>query len=143
MASEQKTQIMNAPVEKIYKVLSDYEAYSEFMDGVTKVEVISRDGNKVKARYNLNMIKQFTYTIDLVEEENKSVSWTFDEGDIFSMNSGSWKLKDLGDATTEVDYSIEVDIKIKMLGAGMITKQLTKIQLPAMMKSVENRAQKI
>ena len=143
MASEQKTQIMNAPVEKIYKVLSDYEAYSEFMDGVTKVEVISRDGNKVKARYNLNMIKQFTYTIDLVEEENKSVSWTFDEGDIFSMNSGSWKLKDLGDGTTEVDYSIEVDIKIKMLGAGMITKQLTKIQLPAMMKSVENRAQKI
>lgn len=143
MASEQKTQIMNAPVDKIYKVLSDYEAYPEFMDGVTKVEVLSRDGNKVNARYSLNMIKKFTYTLDLVEVENKSVSWTFDEGDIFSVNSGSWDLKDLGDGTTEVKYSVEVDIKIKMLGAGMITKQLTKIQLPAMMKSVEERAKSI
>ena len=59
------------------------------------------------------------------------------------MNNGNWDLKDLGDGTTEVSYSIEVDIKIKMLGAGMITKQLTKIQLPAMMKAVEKRAQEI
>ena len=143
MASEQKTQIMNAPIDKIYKVLSNYEAYPEFMDGVTKVEVLKRDGNNVNAEYSLNMIKKFTYTIDLVEVENKSVSWTFDDGDIFSVNNGNWDLKDLGDGTTEVNYSIEVDIKIKMLGAGMITKQLTKIQLPAMMKAVEKRAQEI
>jgi len=143
MASESKTQIMNAPVDKIYKVLSDYEAYPDFMDGVTKVEVLTRDGSKVNARYSLNMIKKFTYTINLVEVENKSVEWTFDDGDIFSTNNGKWDLTDLGDGTTEVTYSIEVDIKIKMLGAGMITKQLTKIQLPAMMKSVEKRAQEI
>lgn len=141
MASETKVQIMNAPIEKIYQVLANYEEYSEFMDGVTSVEVISRDGNKVKAKYSLNLIKQFSYTLDLVEEENKSVSWSFDEGDIFSENSGSWELKDLGDGKTEVTYKVQVDIKIKMLGAGMITKQLTKVQLPALMNSVEKRAQ--
>lgn len=143
MASEKKTQIMNASIENIYKVLIDYESYPDFMDGVTSVEVISREDNKVKAKYSLNMIKQFSYTLDLVEVENESVSWTFDDGDIFSVNSGNWDLKDLGDGTTEVTYSIDVEIKIKMLGAGMITKQLTKIQLPAMMKSVEKRAQEI
>jgi ribosome-associated toxin RatA of RatAB toxin-antitoxin module len=143
MASEQKVQIMNAPIEKVYQVLADYEAYPDFMDGVTKVEVLSKDGDKTKAQYSLNMIKKFTYILDLEEVENKSVSWTFDEGDIFSVNSGSWELRDLGDGTTEVTYSVEVDIKVKMLGAGMLTKQLTKIQLPAMMKSVEKRANEL
>jgi coenzyme Q-binding protein COQ10 len=143
MAREQKTQIMNVSAENIYKVLINYEAYPEFMDGVTSVTILNRDGNKVKAEYSLNMIKKFTYTLDLVEEENKTVSWTFSDGDIFSVNSGKWDLKDLGDGTTEVNYSIDIEIKIKMLGAGMITKQLTKIQLPAMMKSVEKRASEI
>lgn len=142
-ASETRVQIMNAPIEKIYAVLSNYEAYSEFMDGVSKVKVLSREGNKVKAQYDLNIIKTFNYVLNLVEEENKSVSWSFDQGDIFSINSGSWQLKDLGDGKTEVTYNVEVDIKVKMLGAGMITKQLTKIQLPAMMNAVEKRAQEL
>lgn len=143
MASETKVQIMNAPIEKVYQVLADYEKYPEFMDGVTSVEIIQQDGNKVKARYSLNMIKQFSYILDLVSEENKSITWSFDEGDIFSENSGSWDLKDLGDGKTEVTYNVKVEIKIKMLGAGMITKQLTKVQLPALMNSVEKRAQSL
>lgn len=141
MPSASRTEIMKAPVEKIYQVLTDFEAYSEFMDGVSRVEIVSRDGNKTKARYDLNVIKTFSYILSLEQEENKSVSWTFDSGDIFSLNNGKWELEDLGDGTTEVTYSIEVEIKIKMMGTGMITKKLVSTSLPSMLKSVEKRAQ--
>ena len=90
---------------------------------------------------NLNVIKTFSYILSLEQEENKSVSWTFDSGDIFSLNNGKWELEDLGDGTTEVTYSIEVEIKIKMMGTGMITKKLVSTSLPSMLKSVEKRAQ--
>ncbi|MDP7321084.1 MAG: SRPBCC family protein [Bacteriovoracaceae bacterium] len=142
MASAERTEIMEASLENILSVLKDYEAYSEFMDGVSKVTVINRDGNKVKAKYDLNVIKKFSYTLNL-EESETGISWSFDEGDIFSVNSGSWSLKDLGDGTTEVTYKVEVEIKVKMMGTGMITKKLVNTSLPSMMKSVEKRAQKL
>jgi ribosome-associated toxin RatA of RatAB toxin-antitoxin module len=121
--------------------LKDYQSYPEFMDGVTAVKIIEEQGNHTKAEYSLNMIKKLTYILDLEHEDNKSIKWSFVSGDIFSENKGSWDLTDNGDGTTEVAYSVEVDIKIKMMGAGMITKKLTEVQLPILMKSVEQRAQ--
>ncbi len=141
MASAERVEIMEASVENIYKVLTDYDNYSDFMDGVSSVEVIERNGSSVLAKYDINMIKKFSYTLKLEEIENKSVTWSFDEGDIFSTNSGGWDLKDLGDGTTEVKYHVEVDIKVKMMGTGMIIKKLVNTSLPALMKSVEQRAQ--
>lgn len=141
MASAERVEIMEASIENIYKVLIDYDHYADFMDGVSRVEVIERSGSSVKAKYDINMIKKFSYVLNLEEVENKSVSWSFDEGDIFSTNSGSWQLKDLGDGTTEVNYNVEVDIKVKMMGTGMIIKKLVNTSLPALMKSVEQRAQ--
>lgn len=141
MASAERTEIMQASVESVYKVLSDYNSYGDYMDGVSKVEVIERDGNSVKAKYDINMIKKFSYVLKLDEVENKSISWSFVEGDIFSTNSGSWVLSDRGDGSTEVVYSVEVDIKVKMMGSGMIVKKLVNTSLPALMKSVEQRAQ--
>lgn len=142
MASASRTEVMNAPKEKILAVLKDYESYSEFMDGVSSVKIESRNGSQVKAKYDLNVIKTFSYILNLTENEN-GVSWTFDSGDIFSVNNGSWELNDLGDGTTEVTYNIEVEIKIKMMGTGMITKKLVNTSLPSMMKSVEKRAQSL
>ncbi|MFT6633534.1 MAG: ribosome-associated toxin RatA of RatAB toxin-antitoxin module [Bacteriovoracaceae bacterium] len=142
MAKAEKTLVMNAPKDKILAVLKDYESYSEFMDGVSKVQIESRDGNVTKAKYDLNVIKTFSYTLELTDTED-GLSWTFDHGDIFSINSGSWDLKDLGDGTTEVVYNIDIEIKIKMMGTGMITKKLVNTSLPSMMKSVEKRAQNL
>ncbi len=142
MASATKVVVMNAPKDSVMSVLTNYDGYSEFMDGVTAVSVISRDGNIAKVEYRINLIKKFSYILNLVEEENK-LSWTFDEGDLFSVNSGSWELKDLGDGTTEVTYNVEVDIRVKMMGKGMIVKKLTEVQLPSLLRAVDERAQAI
>lgn len=143
MASAERTEIMQASAENIYKVLSDYNSYGEYMDGVSKVEVIERNGSSVLAKYDINMIKKFSYILKLDEVENKSITWSFVEGDIFSTNSGSWELSDQGDGTTEVTYNVEVDIKVKMMGSGMIVKKLVNTSLPALMKSIEKRAQEV
>jgi ribosome-associated toxin RatA of RatAB toxin-antitoxin module len=142
MAKAEKTLVMNAPKDKILAVLKDYESYSEFMDGVSNVSIESTSGNVTKAKYDLNVIKTFSYTLELTDTDD-GLSWTFDNGDIFSVNSGSWDLKDLGDGTTEVVYNIDIEIKIKMMGTGMITKKLVNTSLPSMMKSVEKRAQNL
>lgn len=142
MAEAQKSLTMNASKEQILTVLKDYESYSEFMDGVSKVVIESRDGNTVMAKYDLNVIKTFSYVLELTETDD-GVSWVFNNGDIFAVNSGSWELTDNGDGTTDVIYNIDIEIKIKMMGTGMITKKLVNTSLPSMMKAVEKRAQGI
>ena len=142
MASAERVEVMKAPKAKILKVLTDYESYSDFMEGVSKVQVLERDGDSVKCQYDLNVIKKFSYILDL-KESDEGVSWSFNSGDIFSQNEGSWKLKELSADETEVTYNVEVEIKVKMMGSGMIIKKLVNTTLPSMMKAVEKRAQNI
>ncbi len=74
MASAEKTEVFDVAIDKVFKVLSDLESYPDFMTGVENVEVMSKNGNQIKARYDLNLVKKFAYTLDhVIEEPNKSV----------------------------------------------------------------------
>ncbi len=141
MASAQRVETFETTPENIYKVLTDYEGYADFMDGVKSVSVIERKGNSAKVEYNINIIKKFSYVLTSTEVENEKVSWSFDSGDLFSSNNGSWTLKDNGDGTTEVTYNIDIDFKVKV--PGMISKKLVSSNLPSMMKSVHKRAKSL
>lgn len=141
MTDVNKTEVFNAPIENVYKVLADYESYPKYMDGVKNVTVVSSDGNKSVVEYDISIIKKFNYQLNLVAVEPTSISWTFKSGDIFAKNTGAWTLKDLGDGKTEVNYKVEVDFKVKV--PGMISKKLVSSNLPSLMKSVEKRAKNL
>lgn len=138
MANAQRTETFNVDAQKIFDVLKNYESYPDFMDGVSSVEVLERSGNTAKVKYNLNLIKKFSYVLNLVEEGPNKLSWTFDSGDLFKSNNGQWTLSENSDGTTEVTY--EIDINFKGLVPGMVTKKLIGSSLPSMMKSVQDKA---
>lgn len=141
MTPVNKTEIFNAPIEKVYAVLKDYESYPEYMDGVKNVKVVSSSGDSSVVEYDISIIKKFNYQLNITATENSKIEWTFKSGDIFSKNSGSWNLKDLGDGKTEVNYLVEVEFKVKV--PGMISRKLVSSNLPSLMKSVEKRANKL
>ena len=136
-----QTQIWNVPIETCYKVLTDYNSYPEFVKGVDQINILSQDESKAVIEYSLNLIKKFKYTLELTHSPPTSIEWTLKESDLFKCNNGYWKLKDLGDGTTEVTYSLEVDIK------GFIPKRfissLSEKGLPAMMKSFYDRTKEV
>ena len=140
MAEASRTEVFDVDKEKVFKVLSDLESYPEFMTGVENVEVVERSGDNVKSRYDLNMIKKFSYTLDHKLEGPDRISWTLDSGDLLSKSDGSWELKDAGNGKTEVTYSINVEFKVKV--PGMISKKLVSSNLPSMMKAVQKKAKK-
>lgn len=142
MASAERTENFDVEIEKIYQVITDYESYPDFMDGVSSVNILSRDGAQAKMEYQINIIKKFSYILITEEkEDNSGLSWSFDSGDLFSSNNGSWSLSDNGDGTTEVTYKIDVDFKLKV--PGMISRKLVSSNLPSMMKSVLKKAKSI
>tara|TARA_B100001971_G_C18268046_1_gene596781 strand:- start:233910 stop:234335 length:426 start_codon:yes stop_codon:yes gene_type:complete len=141
MAHAEKTEIFDVAIDKVYKVLTNFEAYPDFMDGVSSVKVLETNGNTIKAEYSLNIIKKFSYVMNHTVEEPTKISWSFVSGDLFKKSDGSWTLKDLGDGKTEVTYSVDIDFKVMV--PGMVSKKLVSSNLPSMLKAVQKKAKEL
>ena len=141
-AKATKETVFNAPIEKVWAVVSNYESYPEFVDGVNGINVLDRNNGGARVEYAINMIKKLKYILKMEEKAPNKLTWSFESGDIFKVNSGSWELKDLGNGTTGVVYNVEIEVKGFFPGAGMIVKTLTEVNLPNMLKAYEDRAKK-
>lgn len=140
MADATRTEIFDVDINKFYNTIIDYAKYPEFVDGVSKIEVLEQNETQARVKYYLNIIKEFTYIVKLTQKKPNAVSWTLESGDLFKKNNGGWELKDLGNGKTEVTYSLDVDFK--MFAPAMILNKLASSQLPSMMKSFAERAKK-
>lgn len=141
MPSANREEVFDAPIDKVYEVIVDYASYPEFVEGVSDVKVIEQDEKGALVEYSLNMIKKFTYRLRLSHERPHTVTWAFDSGDIFKVNRGHWKLKDLGDGKTQVDY--EVELEVKVFAPNAIINKLATKSLPAMLEAYHKRAKSL
>jgi ribosome-associated toxin RatA of RatAB toxin-antitoxin module len=140
MAKAVKTEIFDVPADKFYKAIIDYKSYPQFVDGVESVEIKNESADGATVTMNLNLIKKISYTIKLNHTPNKEVNWSLVSGDMMKINNGKWTLKDLGQARTEVTYSLEVEFKGFLPGLGLIEKTLVNTNLPLAMKAFAKKA---
>lgn len=138
MAKVETREIFQAPIEKVYNVITDYASYPQFVDGVTSINVLESSDEGARVEYGLNLIKKFTYILSLKHQKPNSVSWSFESGDIFKENSGSWTLNDLGNGETEVTY--ELNVEFKGFAPKAVVNKLVSGNLPKMMEQYHNRA---
>ena len=141
MATLTKTETYPLPAERFYQVITDYQSYPEYMDGVDGVCVIEESEQGAMVEYSLNIIKQFTYQLKLDHQAPRRVSWFLRSGDLFKKNSGSWEFEDLGDGKTRVTYTI--DVEFKLMVPKMIINKVVKNNLPKLFESVYHRAREL
>ena len=138
MAQAVRTETFDVEIIKLYDTIVDYASYPDFVDGCSSVSVLEEAEDGARVEYGINLIKKFKYILKMKHEKPNKVSWSFESGDFFKMNEGSWVLKDNGDGTTDVTYSLEVGIK--GFAPKKIVDNLTSKNLPAMMTSYKERA---
>lgn len=137
MGKATTTATFEAPIETVFKVITDYSGYPQFMSDVKRVSVIESNDEKKLVEFELHIIKTFRYQLWMTETPNTEVAWRFHAGEIFKDNSGSWKLKDLGGKKTLGEYTL--DAKFGIFVPGMIEKKLIEVNLPTMMKAFKTR----
>ena len=138
MARVERTEIFNIGIDDMYGVITDYESYPEFVDGMVDVNIIKKTKAAAKVEFFLNLIKKINYTLDIKQKSPTKVSWTLVEGNIFKKNIGGWVLEDLGKKGTKVTYAL--DLEFKGFAPKVLVNKLVANNLPSMMKSVYNRA---
>lgn len=140
MAQATRKETFDVEIQKIYDTIIDYAAYPDFVDGCSSVNILEQNDSGARIEYGLNLIKKFKYILTMKHEAPNKVSWSFESGDLFKMNQGSWVLKDNGDGTTDVEYSLEVDIK--GFAPKKIVDNLTSKNLPNMITQYKEQAKK-
>ena len=139
MAGATRSIVINAPPDKVFDVITNYERYGDFLPEVKKVSTSARNGSQVKLHYEISLVKTIRYTILVTEERPKRMSWTFVEGEVMKDNKGSWVLEPEGEGKTKATYT--VDVTVGALVPKAIINGLVDQSLPKMMEAFKRRAE--
>ena len=137
MPGASRSVVFNAPLEKCFEVISDYERYPEFLPEVRKIRTSNRKGAEVDVQYEAEVVKVIKYTVHMKEERPNRVSWTFIDGEFMKDNRGGWVLEDGGNGTTKASYNIGVTVG--PLVPKTILNALVDSQLPKLLENFKKR----
>ena len=141
--ADQSTQsiVVDAPAADVMAVIAYFPAYPQWVAAAKKVEVVE-DGENGRAKrvhfvLDAGAVKD-DYVLDYTWDGDRQVSWTLVKGQMQKRQDGSYTLVEK-DGSTEVTYSITIDLSIPML--GMIKRKAEKVILDTALKELKKRVE--
>jgi ribosome-associated toxin RatA of RatAB toxin-antitoxin module len=141
MSGASRSVVFNAPVEKCFAVITDYERYPEFLPEVKKIRTTNRRGAEVDVHYEAEVVKIIKYAVHMKEEAPSRVSWTFIDGEFMKDNKGGWVLESAGPGKTRGTYTIEV--QVGLLVPRTVINVLVDTQLPRLLENFKKRIEAV
>lgn len=110
---------MEAPPERCYEVVLDFERYPEWVADIKHVEVLSRDadGRGAKVAFRAAAMGRSTsYTLAYdYSAAPREVSWVLEKGDITRRLDGTYVFAP-SEGGTEVTYHLAVELVVPLPG---------------------------
>ncbi|MDF9716594.1 SRPBCC family protein [Nocardioides sp. ChNu-153] len=137
------TIVIDAPPSVVMAVIADFPAYPQWATGMKSVEVVTpgADGERAReVRFVLDVapIKD-EYTLAYEWHGDREVTWTLVQGGILRALDGSYVLRDLGGGSTEVTYSLALEVTIPLI--GMLRRKGEKILIDTALKGLKKRVE--
>jgi ribosome-associated toxin RatA of RatAB toxin-antitoxin module len=145
MATVTKQVIIDAPLEKVFDLVVDYERYPEFVPGIRACRVRSANGEK-HVEYELDLgVKRIRYVLRMAEKRPTNVSWSLVSGEMMKVSNGSWELS-AEDSKTRALYTVEIQIArpplVPQSIVDRVSEELTRTQLPRTLEAFKSRAER-
>lgn len=132
---------ISRPPEDVMAVITDLESYPQWAEGVTRIDVHSRDdeGRPIDATMHIDArVFQVSYTLRYTHHSPTLVTWKLTEGEQVTQLDGTYELTPK-DGTTEVRYSLEVDINLPL--PGFMKKRGAKVIMATGLKGLRDRVE--
>lgn len=135
--------VINKPLDAVWAVMLDYQKFDEFMPQLTKVEILERTRDTVKATETVSVaLRTVTYTLDVkFDHARRRVSWALDKSrkNDIADTSGAWEFVPYGRGATLVRYTTSVDSG--MLVPRFLEELLVKNGVPDVLVSLRRRTE--
>ncbi len=112
------TTVIDAPFEDVLAAVRDVASQPEWMPDITSAELLEEyeDGTPATARFEMKTkIGSDTYTLAYTSTDS-TLEWTLVESTMMKAQNGSYVLQAVGEDSTEVALSLEIDHSIKAPG---------------------------
>lgn len=111
---------VNAPLDQVYALARNIEAFPQFMPDVQEVEILEQRPDGYQRSRWVGIVKEFKRTITWTEEDHwdeATHSCTFEqtEGD-FSVYRGSWRFEEAV-VGTHAELTVEYEYDVPLIGA--------------------------
>ena len=129
-----------APIDTVWEIITDLEAYPEWTEGVLETEVVTTndDGSPHHARFRVDArVAEITYVIEY-RYEGHDVAWHLVEGETVSQLDGRYELSER-DGGTAVRYSLEVDVDLPV--PSFLKKRAARTILEQGLTGLQRRAE--
>lgn len=109
---------ISAPPSQVFKAITDYVNYPQFMFGVKKVKVQKKiDKNHAIVEYAVFLLgKDVSYVLNMEATPEKSLTWTLNKSKYLDSNNGGWRLSPKGKGRCGVIYSLFLELQIPAPG---------------------------
>lgn len=137
--------LVGAPPGEVLDVIADFEAYPDWTGAVREAKVLELDelgwARAVRFTLDAGAIRD-TYTLeyewDFDEDGLGTVTWGLVEANILRAMDGRYRLR-LADDSTEVTYTLAVDVKMPML--GMLRRKAEKVIIDTALNELKKRVE--
>lgn len=134
------TATIAASMDTIWDIITDLEAYPEWVDGVLETEVLSTDDDGIphQARFRVDAkVAEVTYTLEY-SYDDYDVSWQLVEGETVTRLDGVYELT-ADDQGTNVRYRLTVDVDLPI--PGFLKKRAARTILEQGLHGLKERAE--
>ncbi len=139
MASARKEITIDAPIDGVFEVITDYEKYCDFLPEIKHAEILSNSGDIAVVRFELEIVMRLSYVLELKQQSPHCLSWTLKQAKMMSSNEGSWTLKEDAHGGTHATY--EVDVCLPGLIPKSVSDRLTGVTLPETLQRFKGRCE--
>jgi ribosome-associated toxin RatA of RatAB toxin-antitoxin module len=108
---------VDASPERILNVLKDVNAYPQWQKEVQTAQVLSSDeqGRPQVVRMDVSaMGMKGNYTLEYRYPDDTTLEWRLTDGDMITANDATYRLRDNGDGTTELNVEMLLGVKWKL-----------------------------
>ena len=142
--ADQSTQsiVIDAPPATIMAVIADFPNYPEWAASVKRTEVTEAgpDGRARRVAFWLDAgVVRDQYELEYVWTGDERVDWTLVTGQMMRGQDGSYVLRQTGPHSTEVTYSLTVELAIPML--GLLRRKAERVVLDTALKELKKRVE--
>lgn len=131
--------------EDLKAVILDFEKYPEFMNEVTKVEVLERSDEAIVAKFHIHIAFggfdiQSSYTTRYAIDD-LTITWELVESENITKMSGKWVLHETDDDECRAEYEAEVETNLGV--PPEVQALFVEESLPKLMESFRDRAEEL
>lgn len=142
--ADQSTQsiTIDAPPAAIMAVIADFPAYPEWTGSLKSAEVLEEgpDGRAKRVHFTLDAgVMKDQYELEYIWTGDERVEWNLVKGQMQKMQHGTYALRDAGGGTTQVTYSLTIDLAIPML--GMLRRKAERVIMDTALKELKKRVE--